>query len=240
MELVYKTLDEQSLESVLFPRNTFFNIFNMPSSPPNETRSQPCTDAAASTSAQATTVLLSRPSRAYPKNIIVRSKHSHATLAKPRRRHREYPTQANWACDLPPVSSSHAQDKIDPSRSRKPTVSKRRNAADCPAHGKSCVRKNSCFLCLRSGAHQYAVVIDLAWPGRPIEPKWKKKKSKVSTMNTVEISFKSIDYMTEGTQAEVMQAIQDAVYQQSGRWKRWLWCYEIRTAEEVKVSILTV
>ncbi len=34
----------------------------------------------------------------------------------------------------------------------------------------------------------------------------------------------------------VMQAMEDTLCQQQGRRKRWLWCYDIQIAEEVKVS----
>ena len=38
---------------------------------------------------------------------------------------------------------------------------------------------------------------------------------------------------SQGNRAEVMQAVQDALYQQQGRWKRWLWGYGILRAEEI-------
>lgn len=171
-------------------------------------------------SEQAAIPPLRQPSRTYPKNIIVRSRNSHAALAKPRRRHREYPA---------PRPSRHLQK-----RTEKSTASNAIDNATCETHGQSCMG-NSCFLCLRSGTVQYAVMINFAWPGIPIK-KIPIRKLKVSKVKTV-ISFEDMTFKEQGTQVEVMQAIQDAIYQQSGKWKRWLWCYEIRTAEEVKVSL---
>jgi len=217
----------------------------MLSSSSNESRpvqNQPCADAVVTDSAQATISSLRQLGRTYPKNIIVRSRTSHATLAKPRKRPREYPTEATHQVrppilgrsktqDLPQGSSSHLQ-----TRTEKPTGSKATDDSTCKTHGESCLG-NSCFLCLRSGTHEYAVVVNFAWPGVPIE-----KKSIIRTKRfksgDKRISFDDVTFKKQGTQPRVMQAIQDAIYQQAGTWKRWLWCYEIRTAEEVKVSLV--
>jgi hypothetical protein len=224
----------------------FFNISNMPSSSSSEispTQSQPCADAVATASAQVAIPSIRQSSRAYPKNTIVRSRNSHATLAKPRRRHRAYPTEAAYQNRPPILSTSKTRDPTPkPSRglqelTRKPTVSERIKNSICETHEEACLG-NSCFLCLRSGTHRYAVVVNFAWPGIPIDG-IKIKKTKKLDKDTVQVSFEDITFKKQGTQAQVMQAIQDAIYQQSGTWKRWLWCYEILTAEEVKVSLIS-
>jgi hypothetical protein len=223
----------------------------MPSSPPDEsclTQAQPCADGAVTAPEQIVTPSLRQPSRAYPKHSIIRSKNSHITLAKPRRRHREYPLEAadqgrsstlggSRKCDLLSRSSCNIQDEVDTARTKMSTASNRRNRLTCLADSKSTLSNNSCFLCLQRGAYQYAVVVNFAWPGRSIS-RSVRKTSKGSTMNTVEISFDDRKFEKKGTQVQVMQAIQDRIYQQSGRWKRWLWCYEILAAEEVKVSLV--
>ena len=86
---------------------------------------------------------------------------------------------------------------------------------------------NSCFVCFKSGEHHYAVQIHLAWPGR-----WVYRKDLGGKDDLVKIWP---EFEFEGSEVEVMQAIKDAIYKQKGRWKRWLWCYEVRSAEEVKV-----
>lgn len=218
----------------------------MPNSSSNErrpTQSQPCAEAVLTTTAQAAASSLRQPGRTFPKNIIVRSRTSHATLAKPRRRPREYPTEATHqnrpeildrskTHDLAQGSSSHIQ-----ARTEKPTGNKATDDPPCKIHGESCLG-NSCFLCLRSGTHVYAVVVNFAWPGIPIKKKTVEKSKRLKN-GEVQITFEDITFRKQGTQPQVMQAIQDAIYQQSGIWKRWLWCYEIRTAEEVKVSLVS-
>jgi hypothetical protein len=253
------TFIRPSFENVEINRSIFsshrehplFIISDMPSSPPGEsclTQAQPCADGVVIVPEQIATPSLRPPSRAYPKHSIIRSKNSHITLAKPRRRHREYPRDAadqgrsstlgrSRTCDLPSRSSCNIQDEIDTARTEMSTASKRRNKSICPADSKSNLSNNSCFLCLQRGAYQYAVVVNFAWPGRSIS-RLVRKKSKASTMNTVEISFDDRKFEKKGTQVQVMQAIQDRIYQQSGKWKRWLWCYEILAAEEVKVSLV--
>lgn len=221
----------------------------MPSSRPFEScliQRQPCVDGPAFDAEQAAIPSLRQPTRAYAKDQIVRSKQSHATLAKARRRHREYPIAAAFpgrtsilsrrrTNDLSPRSPCHQPAELNTLPTENPTASKGRDDAAYPADSQAPSGKNSCFLCLQSESHLYTVVVDFTWPGKPI-PKIPKRRSKASTIDTVKKSSTINEFQKEGTQAQVMQALQDAIYEQSGRWKRWLWCYEICTAEEVKVS----
>jgi hypothetical protein len=211
------------------------------SSESSPTQSQPCADAVVTASAQVAVSTIRQPSRAYPKNIISRSRNSHATLAKPKRRHRKYAMAAAYQNRPPTLSTSKTRDPTPkPSRrlrerTQKPTVGERIKDSICETHKETCLG-NSCFLCLKSGTHRYAVVVNFAWPGIPIK-KITRRKTKRLDKETEQISFEDITFKKQGTQIQVMQAIQDAMYQQSGTWKRWLWCYEIRTAEEIKVSL---
>ena len=217
----------------------------MPSSSSNESRptqSQPCVDASVTTSAYAAASSLRQPGRTYPRNIIVRSKTSHATLARPQRRLREYPTEATHQNKPSILGRSKTHDLTQRSScnlqagTEKSTKSKATDDSTCKDHGESCLG-NSCFLCLRSGTHEYAVVVNFAWPGVPIKKKTIRRTKRLKSGGE-RISFDDVTFRKQGTQPQAMQAIQDAIYQQAGTWKRWLWCYEIRTAEEVKVSLV--
>jgi hypothetical protein len=221
----------------------------MSSSPPGEsplTQHQPCLDALVIAAEQAAISSLRQPNRAYLKSSIVRPKVSHATLSKHRRRYREYPTEAAYhgrsstlrksrTFNLAPKSSSLANGEVETTQTKTPIGSNGRDDAVNAADSKLALGKDSCFLCLQRGTHQYTVVVNFTWSERFVS-KTERKKSKASTTNTGGISVDHNRSGKEETQAQVMKAIQDAIYQQSGRWKRWLWCYEIRTAEEVKVS----
>ena len=218
----------------------------MPDCPPGGSRltqSQSFVDELVIASGQATIPSLRGLPRAYPKNSIVRSKQSHVTLARPRRRQREYPIESahqgrsstfrtSKTCDLPPRSSCHIQNEVDTAQMEKLSGSNGPNGAVHPTDSQFALGNNSCFLCLQHGTHQYAIMVRFAWPGKSIS-KAGRKKSTASTKKPIDISFEK-----EETQTQVMKAIQNAIYQQSGRWKRWLWCYEIRTAQEVNVSLV--
>jgi hypothetical protein len=93
--------------------------------------------------------------------------------------------------------------------------------------GDRATNTNSCFVCFQSGGHDYAVQIHFVWPGRWV---YRKGLDEIDDLTMIWPFFQF-----EGSEVEVMQAIQDAIYKEKGRWKRWLWCYEIRSAEEVKV-----
>lgn len=230
--------------------NDAFISCNMPSSPPHRenrlTLAQPHVSGLSVASNQAALPPLRQPTRIYPKNTIVRAKHSRVTLAQSRRRRREYPEDDASQDTFPTPSGAKTcvlrsgtpicgQDAVVTTQTAKLNASERREEAVGPADGNDVPHTNSCFLCLQNGGRQYTVLVKFAWPGRPIFRKGKSlgRKSKKSTMNAAEIPS---EFRQEGTQAQVMQAIQDAIYQHSGSWKRWLWCYEIRTAEEIKVS----
>ncbi|KAK5723130.1 hypothetical protein LTR17_014000 [Elasticomyces elasticus] len=85
---------------------------------------------------------------------------------------------------------------------------------------------NYSFLCFRKGGKDYTVKVFHAWPSRQVRSK--KKKGKTTTYSTAIVE--------QGTEMEVMQVLQDALYMQQGRWKRWLWGYGIQEAREVKAS----
>lgn len=225
----------------------------MPSSSPHRenrlTLAQPHVGGSSVASNKTALPPLRQPTRIYPKNTIVRAKHSRVTLAQSRRRRREYPEEdtsqdtfstASGAktCVLRLSTPVCGQDAVVTTQTAKLNASERREEAVGPADGDDSSHTNSCFLCLQNGGRKYTVLVKFAWPGRPILRKGKSvgRKSKKSTMNTAEIPFTTKEFRREGTQTQVMQAIQDAIYQHSGSWKRWLWCYEIRTADEIKVS----
>ncbi len=69
--------------------------------------------------------------------------------------------------------------------------------------------------------------VELGGPTRPADTTKRRPKS------SFECETSSVD---QGSRAEVMQAVQDALYQQQGRWKRWLWGYDIQGAQEIKAS----
>lgn len=75
-----------------------------------------------------------------------------------------------------------------------------------------------CFLCFQNGNSYCTNIVNFAWPGS------------TSATSTIDAGQKNDIYV------QAMQAIQDAVYQRVEKWKRWLWCYEILNAEEIKVS----
>lgn len=77
---------------------------------------------------------------------------------------------------------------------------------------------NCCFLCFKKNGQTYTTFVQFDWPGKWIDEEDIRK------------------FEEEGSETKVMQAIKDELYRQQGTWKRWLWSYEILTAEEVKVS----
>ena len=167
--------------------------------------------------------------RVCSKNTIFRSKHSRVTLARSRRRPREYRTDGGFY---------HASFPGSPL-----TIGKQNedrtilSAKVLPAREESISKANLCFLYLHYGDHDHTILVKFAWPGRLILKKNKgvrEKTKKVPRM--IESSSVTEVFQQEGTEVEAIQAIQDAIYEQSGRWKRWLWCYDIRAAEEIKVS----
>lgn len=126
-----------------------------------------------------------------------------------------------------PISMNEMRNQ-GPSVSQATHKAKKRRGKKVHSHlGDQAANTNSCFVCFRSGGHHYAVQIHFAWPGRWIYKKGLDEKVDLTTMWPA--------FKLEGSEVEVMQAIQDAVYKQKGRWKRWLWCYEVCSAEEVKV-----
>lgn len=123
------------------------------------------------------------------------------------------------------------------------------------------IKSNYCFLCFRKGTKDYTIKVFFAWPIRnAVKVEETRLKSSATrprgsteggeavesrgltgqayTMKPRPNSFLECETSSadEGSQAEVMQAVQDALYQQQGWWKRWLWGYGIRSAQEIKVS----
>lgn len=164
-----------------------------------------------------------RPARVISRDTIELFKHSRVS-ARLKRRHRHYAAEK--------TGNNSPKPEIDTSGKQKEVA---RSAGN-----ENTLHSNSCFLCLQDGANRYAVMVKFAWPGKMVTQKIKgtRRKAKGST-DTVITFKKEIEALkSDGSQAQVMEAIQNTVYQQAGRWKRWLWCYEIRSAEEVKVVTL--
>ena len=180
-----------------------------------------------------------QPPRVYSKNTIVRSKHSRVTLARPGRKPRQYPTD-----DAPPHApspdsplTSGKQNEDATASSEKIDLSQRSKDNAIAAETEFISKTNSCFLCLQDGDHDYAVSVKFSWPGRSIFENKKGVRRKIRKASRVtEPPSITESFVREGTEVQAIQAIQDAIFKQSGRWKRWLWCYEIRAAEEIKVS----
>ncbi|QIW94713.1 hypothetical protein AMS68_000231 [Peltaster fructicola] len=85
---------------------------------------------------------------------------------------------------------------------------------------------NTCFICFRLRSQDYAVRVKVAWPHRQEMTRQRVTESGRVRFNIVEVA--------QGTAEEVMQAMNDALYTHVGSWKKWLWCFEIKTAEEVE------
>lgn len=200
---------------------------------------QKCGDEEAVGSVQAEMLSIRRPPRVCTKNTIVRSKHSRVTLARSGRRPRQYPIDGGShhasSSGSPLTFGQQIEDRTTISDNLDP--GQRFENKVISAEEESISRTNSCFLCLQDGDHDYAVLVRFTWPGRLILKENKgvrRKTKKVSKM--IEPSSITEVFRQDGTEVEAIQAIQDAIYEQSGRWKRWLWCYEVRAAEEIKVS----
>ena len=88
-----------------------------------------------------------------------------------------------------------------------------------------------CFLCFDSGGLQHTVVVQIPWPNKVNE----------TAARTTDVRATRWPTAVEGTDVDVqvMRALQNAVYQQYGSWKRWLWCCDICIAEEVNVSFVS-
>lgn len=67
------------------------------------------------------------------------------------------------------------------------------------------------LLCLRSGTHEYAVVVNSTWPGAPIKKKTIRRIEQLESGDE-QISFDDVTFRKQGTQPQVMQAIQDKIY----------------------------
>ena len=169
--------------------------------------------------------------------------------AKERRRHMQqlreerlhgmFPFPSKEGDKLHQISDSELQHESGVVRKSPVNARVKRKQIGCNDDDEVEGNYNSCFLCFQSDGIQYTVVVKFAWPGRYVVKRYRKAEAKgraKSEMKTTLSQRATYVFKDEGTQAEVMQAIQDALYHQRGIWKRWLWCYEILSAEEIKVS----
>ncbi|KAK5714942.1 hypothetical protein LTR15_010358 [Elasticomyces elasticus] len=128
--------------------------------------------------------------------------------------------QSNFAA----LSQNEAQnnDSLDQPKSKKANqIHQSKNEVE--------TKCNYSFLCSRKGGKDYTVKVFFAWPSRQV---FEKKKKGGGTSKRPFVYEKSI--VDQGSRTEVMQALQDALYKQQGRWKRWLWSYGIQEAREIK------
>lgn len=159
--------------------------------------------------------------------VVSHGKYDAGTVAP--RGPRRPSSQMNYKLPNPnEESAKHTPQSSETTQTPKPNA-KRKRPRRAHANTKDSTPNTSlCFLCFEKGPLQYAVVVELQGP--IIDQKSKKRaiNAEPSSRNQ-----KSID--PGAFEIQAMQAIKDAVYQHHGKWKRLLWGFEIRTAEETNV-----